>query len=109
MMAMPENTGMQNLGVLLVSGDRAARGTLRDFLHARQPELPTELYEAETAKRGLALLQRRPVDLVVVGPDVLRDAGGVIADVRAFDDKTEVIAIVDGAERGRAALADGAY
>src|SRR3989442_720507 len=51
MMAMPENTGTQNLGVLLVSGDRTARGTIRDFLHAKQPDIPTELYEAESAKR----------------------------------------------------------
>jgi len=109
MVAVPENIHMQNIGVLVVSGDSAARGALREFFNSRQAEMQTELWEAESATRGLAVLHRRPVDLVVLGPDVLRDGGDVVADVRAFDDKTEVIAIVDVPERGRAALAAGAY
>ena len=109
MVAVPENTHMQNIGILVVSGDGDARGALREFFTSRQAEMQTELWEAESATRGLAVLHRRPVDLVVLGPDVLRDGGEVVADVRAFDDSTEVIAIVDGPERGRAALAAGAY
>ena len=111
MVAAPENTPMHNshtqrIGVLIVSGDGAARGGLRDFFASRQ----TEIWESDSAARGLAVLRRRPVDLVVVGPDVLRDQdSGVVAGVRAFDDQIEVIAIVDSAERGRVALADGAY
>jgi DNA-binding NtrC family response regulator len=106
MVAAPENTLMQKVGVLIVSGDGAARAALREFFTSRQ----TETWEAESATRGLAVLHRRPVDLVVVGPDVLRDEGrGVVAGVRSFDDQIEVIAIVDDAERGRAALAEGAY
>lgn len=106
MVAAPENIHMQKIGVLIVSGDSGARGALRDFFNTRQ----TEIWEAETAARGLAVLHRRPVDLVVLGPDVMRDdAGRVVAGVRGFDDQIEVIAIVDSPERGRAALAKGAY
>jgi two-component system response regulator AtoC len=106
MVAALENTHMQNIGVLIVGGDAAARGALREFFATRQ----TEIWEAENAARGLAVLHRRPVDLVVLGPDVLRNGdAGVVGDVRAFDDQIEVIAIVDEAERGRAALAKGAY
>ncbi len=105
MVAAPENTHMQKIGVLIVSGDSAARAALREFFTTRQ----TEIWESESAKRGLAVLHRRPVDLVVVGPDLLREESGVVAGVRAFDDQIEVIAIVDDAERGRAALAEGAY
>jgi DNA-binding NtrC family response regulator len=106
MVAAPENTHMQKIGVLIVSGDSAARAALREFFTSRQ----TEIWEAENAVRGLAVLHRRPVDLVVVGPDVLGDEGrGVVARVRSFDDHIEVIAIVDNAERGRAAHAEGAY
>jgi DNA-binding NtrC family response regulator len=104
MVAAPENT-MQRIGVLIVSGDGAARGALRDFFTSRQ----TEIWEAENAERGLAVLHRRPVDLVVVGPDVIRDDAAVVSTVRAFDDQIEVIAIVDAPERGRVALAEGAY
>jgi len=109
MVAVPENTHMQSIGVLVVSADGAARGALREFFTARQTEMQTEIWEAENAARGLAVLHRRPVDLVVLGPDVLRESGKVVADVRSFDDRTEVIAIVDGAERGHDALAAGAY
>ncbi len=106
MVAAPENTNMQKIGVLIVSGDSAARSALRDFFNTRQ----TEIWEAENATRGLAVLHRRPVDLVVLGPDVMRgDANGVVSNVRGFDDQIEVIAIVDSPERGRAALAEGAY
>jgi len=109
MVAVPENTHMQSIGVLVVSGDGAARGALREFFNGRRAETHAEVWEAENAARGLAVLHRRPVDLVVLGPDVLREGGKVVADVRSFDDRTEVIAIVDGAERGHDALAAGAY
>ncbi|MBI3770524.1 MAG: sigma-54-dependent Fis family transcriptional regulator [Deltaproteobacteria bacterium] len=106
MVAAPENGHRQRIGVLIVGGDGAARAPLREFFTGRQ----IETWEAESAARGFALMHRRPVDLVVVGPDVLRDERAtVIAGVRAFDDQIEVIAIVDSAERGRAALAAGAY
>jgi DNA-binding NtrC family response regulator len=106
MVAVAENAHMQKIGVLIVSGDGTVRGGLRDFFTSRH----AEIWEADSAARGLAVLRRRPVDLVVVGPDVLRDeGGGVVASVRAFDDQIEVIAIVDNAKRGRAALAGGAY
>lgn len=104
MVAAPENT-MQKIGVLIVSGDGAARAALRDFFTSRQ----TEIWEAESADRGIAVLHRRPVDLVVVGPDVMRSDAAVVASVRAFDDQIEVIAIVESPEHGRAALAEGAY
>ena len=104
MVAAPENT-MQKIGVLIVSGDGAARGALRDFFTSRQ----TEIWESESADRGVAVLHRRPVDLVVVGPDVMRNDATVVASVRTFDDQIEVIAIVDSPERGRTALAEGAY
>jgi len=106
MVAAPENTHMQKIGVLIVSSDGAARGALRDFFNTRH----TEIWEAESPARGVAVLHRRPVDLVVLGPDVLRsDGSGVVSQVRGFDDQIEVIAIVDNAEHGRAALGEGAY
>ncbi len=105
MVAAPENTHMEKIGVLIVSGDSAARAALRQFFTSRQ----TEIWESENATRGLAVLHRRPVDLVAVGPDVLRAEPGVVGSVRSFDDHIEVIAIVDDAERGHAALAEGAY
>ncbi len=109
MVAVPENTHTQSIGILIVSGDAAARGALRDFFNGRQAERQIEVWEAESAARGLAVLHRRPVDLVVLGPDAVRGGGDVVGDVRAFDDRTEVIAIVDDANRGHAALAAGAY
>src|SRR5262249_2508159 len=109
MVAVPENNHMQSIGILIVSGDAAARGALRDFFNGRQGEMQVEVWEAESAARGLAVLHRRPVDLVVLGPDVLRGGGDVVGDVRRFDDRTEVIAVVDDADRGHKALAAGAY
>jgi two-component system response regulator AtoC len=109
MVAVPENNHMQSIGILIVSGDAAARGALRDFFNGRQAEMQIEVWEAESAARGLAVLHRRPVDLVVLGPDVMRGGGDVVSNVRSFDDRTEVIAVVDDAERGHAALAAGAY
>ncbi|HEY2387898.1 MAG TPA: sigma 54-interacting transcriptional regulator [Candidatus Binatia bacterium] len=109
MVAVPENNHMQSIGILIVSGDAAARGALRDFFNGRQAEMQVEVWEAESAARGLAVLHRRPVDLVVLGPDVLRGGGDVISDVRRFDDRTEVIAIVDDADLGHKALGAGAY
>jgi two-component system response regulator AtoC len=106
MIAVPENSPMQKIGVLIVSGDARARGALREFFNTRQ----TEIWEAETTDRGLAVLHRRPVDLVVFGADVMHDQDvGVVADVRGFDDQIEVVAIVDDTERGHAALGEGAY
>ena len=95
---------MQKTRVLIIIADGDLRGSLRAFLGSRQ----ADVWEADTAARGMGMLRRRPVDLVVAGPDALR-AMALVGDVRAFDAGIEVIAVVSAPEPGRAALAAGAY
>ena len=58
----------------------------------------------------MEVLEEEPFDLVVPVEEVMHGPGSnLISDVRAFDDATAVVAVVDTAECGRRALAAGAY
>lgn len=97
---------MQRTRALIVGADSAIRQALAQFLAGRE----IDAWEAEGAERGLALARRRPADVALVCADVAgADEARFIRDIRTFDERTQVIAIVGSAERGRAALAAGAY
>jgi DNA-binding NtrC family response regulator len=103
---MREEVRMSGMPVLIVSSDTAIRDELRGFL----VKSDVDPWEVDDAERGLVVVRRRPLDAVIVGPDVLR--GGAmrsIAAIRAFDEQIAVIAVVDAADAGRTALAAGAY
>jgi len=95
---------MQKTRVLIITADGELRHSLRAFLGSRQ----ADVWEADTATRGMGIVRHRPVDLVVAGPDALR-ATALVGDVQAFDAGIEVIAVVGVPEAGHAALAAGAY
>ena len=97
---------MERTRALIVSGDSESRERLRDFMVGHQ----VDVWEADAAARGVALLHRHPFDLLVAGADVLEAEGPrYVANVRSFDEHVGVIAIVESPDAGRAALAEGAY
>jgi len=89
---------------LIVTADTELRDSLRACLGSRQ----VDVWEADTAERGMRMVRRRPVDLLVAGPDTLRGTA-LVSDVRTFDAGIEVIAVVGAPELGHEALAAGAY
>lgn len=96
----------QRMRVLVVSSEADVRESLRQFFARR----PAEVCEVDETARGLKLVRRRPLDVVVVGGDVLRTGDArPVAEIHAFDEQVAVIAVVNVPDLGRAALAAGAY
>jgi DNA-binding NtrC family response regulator len=91
---------------LIVAPEAAKRRALADVLSGQG----LEVREVDSAPHALEVLSAEPFDLVVPVQDVLSGPGeSLISDIRAFDDATAVIAVVESGERGRRALAAGAY
>lgn len=91
---------------LVVATDAAKRRALTALLHERG----LRVREAEDLIRAREALAAEPFDLVVPVDDVLHGPGkDLIASVRAFDDATAVLAVVDSAETGHRALGAGAW
>jgi DNA-binding NtrC family response regulator len=95
---------MRDTHVLVVGGDRDVARQLNDFFRGES----AEVHESETVERARDLLRRRPVDLVAVTSDALA-GDGFVGIVKEFDPHIEVIAVVQTAEQGRRALANGVY
>jgi two-component system response regulator AtoC len=91
---------------LIVASDAAKRRPLVELLSGQG----LRVREAESVPRAMEVLEEEPFDLVVPVEEVMHGPGSnLISDVRAFDDATAVVAVVDTAECGRRALAAGAY
>lgn len=91
---------------LIVATDAAKRRSLAALLH----ENGLHVREAEDLPRAREVLASQPFDLVVPVDDVLHGPGkDLIASVRAFDDATAVVAVVDSPECGHRALGAGAW
>lgn len=91
---------------LVVATDAAKRRSLAALLHERG----LRVREVEDLPRAREVLAAEPFDLVVPVDDVLLGPGkDLIASVRAFDEATAVVAVVDSAETGHRALGAGAW
>ena len=91
---------------LVVATDAAKRRALAAMLHERG----LRVREAEDLPRAREVLAAEPFDLVVPVEDVLHGPGkDLIASVRAFDEATAVVAVVDSPETGHRALGAGAW
>ena len=92
--------------VLIVGAESDERRQLVDFLANHS----ADVVEAGDPAQVWPLVRRRPVDVVVATSDALaREPGRLVKGVKDFDDSIEVVAIVDGPERGHGALEQGAY
>lgn len=91
---------------LIVASDAAKRKPVVEILSKQG----LRVREAENVPKALAALGEVPFDLVVPIEEALHGAGkDLVAEVKAFDDATAVIAVVDSPERAQQALAAGAY
>ncbi len=91
---------------LIIATDASKRRSIAAMLHERG----LRVSEVEDASRARTALSAEPFDLVVPVDDVLHGAGkDLIATVRAFDEETAVVAVVDSAETGHRALGAGAW
>ncbi len=91
---------------LIVAPEAAKRRPLVDVLSGHG----LQVREVDSAPRAMEVLSEEPFDLVVPVEEALSGPGeSLISDIRAFDEATAVIAVVESGERGRRALAAGAY
>ena len=96
----------RRLRALLVGGAAEVRRSVREVL-ARQDALA---WEAESVAGAWSAIRRHGPDVLIATTEVLRGGGArFVADVRRFDERVEIVAVVDTSERGRRALRDGAY
>ncbi|MCC6849351.1 MAG: phosphatase PAP2 family protein [Deltaproteobacteria bacterium] len=91
---------------LIVAPDASERRPVAEILSRRG----WRVREVETSVQARDALATEPFDLVVPVGDGLRAGDGdLVADAKAIDEATAVVAVVASPERGREALAAGAY
>ncbi|MEO6026984.1 MAG: helix-turn-helix domain-containing protein [Candidatus Binatia bacterium] len=91
---------------LVVAVDAGKRRQLAEMLSAQG----AHVREAESVPRVWETLGEEPFDVVVPVDDVLHGPGKqLIKELKAFDDATVVVAVVDSPECSQRALAAGAY
>jgi DNA-binding NtrC family response regulator len=91
---------------LIVASDAAKRRPIAEVLSRHG----VRVREADSVSRAWEVLEEQPFDLVVPVEEVLHGPGNsFLSEVRAFDDATAIVAVVDTPECGRNALAAGAY
>jgi DNA-binding NtrC family response regulator len=91
---------------LIVSPDAAKRRPLAQVLSSHG----LRVREAESVSQAWEVLGEEPFDLVMPVEEVLHGSGkSFLSEVRAFDENTAIIAVIDTPECGRNALAAGAY
>jgi DNA-binding NtrC family response regulator len=91
---------------LVVASDASKRRPLVEILSNQG----LRVREADNSARALDVLTVEPFDLVIPVEDALHAGDkNLVAEVKAFDDATAVVAVVDSPELAHEALAAGAY